>query len=282
MLISKERAEYLAQLSYRYCEMHSVMDDLITYKKAMEFDKDTADKIIKDLESKLSVVDMDMFLLKLNAQSKYFGEELIEIDNFQYVDSYEYEYDKMNLPTSMTIYMHKGESFTLNTSHGLSYGEKTNQFLAPNIYGNIFPKKNKDGITIIPDTREWELYLKLLIIEDRLINPYRIYKHGFTYTMLPMKEKLRWLNDYEEEITILNDVLNKLNGRLVSSNSSRDCFIKIKPTVLYLESIGEHKLAQRLRNHEDNELHLNFTLERAKHLAYGLVVLDEGTLLTLL
>ena len=113
MLVSKERAEYLSQLSYRYCKINNMMDKLITYKKAMELDSETAESIIRDLESKLSVVDMEISLLSFNAKSKYIGNSLIEIDNYQYVESYEYDYNRMNLPTSIKVNMHEGGSFNL-------------------------------------------------------------------------------------------------------------------------------------------------------------------------
>lgn len=284
MLVSKERAEYLAQLSYKYCSHYNMMENLITYKKAMEYDSKTAEYVIIELELEVDKIKMDKYLLNINAKASNFGSELIEIDNYQYVESYEYEYDKMTRPNSLTVTMHEGESFVLTTSQ--SFVPSSDQIYAPNIYGDLFPNKDKNGVTILPDSREWELYLKLLINEDRLINPYRIYFNpGGTHTVLAMKEPMKWIKDYEVEITLINKVLSKLNSRLISGyNKSTSMLFEVKPTVLYLESIGEEKLAQEVRdfNNKEKELVLNYVLQRATDLAYGLVVLSEKTNLVLL
>lgn len=282
MLISKERAEYLAQLSYRYCKEFNVMNQLITYKKAMEFDKSTAEKIISELEYKMAGKDMNSYLLNLNAYSRYFGDELIEVDNYQYVESYEYDYDRMSRPRLITVKMHEGESFKLFNDQ--SFFSSSDPVYAPNIYGDLFPNKTRDGVAIMHDSREWELYLKLLIIEDRVINPYRLYyDSGKVHTALPMKEKLKWLKDYNDEVTIINKVLDKLNGRLITGyDSSTSILFEIKPTVLYLEYIGDMKLAQEVRKFQNKQLDLNYVIERAKDVAYGLVAISEKTSLVLL
>lgn len=277
MIVAKERAEHLAGLSYKFCKAKNKMDELITYKKAMEFDENTAEDIIRGLEEKLISIDMESYLRNLGFYANYYADELLEIDNYQYVDSYEYNYNGTT-PSVLTVHMHEGESFSLSSLSHKIYTQ--------HIYEDLLPNK-EDGMPILKGGREWELFLKLMIIEDRLINPYRIYKDipgaKLTYTFLPMKETLKWLNGYSDEIEIINKVLAKTNGKLIKGyNSQRNIAMEIKPTVLYLETIGEDKLAHELRKHQNNELHLNYVLERANKSGYGLVAMRKNTSLVLL
>lgn len=276
MLISKERAEYLAALSYKYCKSNNRIDEMITCKKAMEFDEITGEDIIKDLKAKINLIDMNSSLKDFESYSTYFADEILVIDNCRYVDSYEYDYNGL-IPTSLKVNMHQGESFVLtNLAH---------KVYAEHIYSELLPNKD-NGIAMLQGVREWELFLKLMIIEDRLINPYRIYQdlpggNKFTYTFMPMKETLNWINGYRKEMDIINEILVKTNGELVKSyTSSHQYIMEIKPTVLYLETIGEDRLAQELRGFD--ELHLNYLLERAKARAYGLVAIKNNAHLVLL
>ncbi|MCK9471248.1 MAG: hypothetical protein M0Q88_05805 [Bacilli bacterium] len=277
MLVSKERAEYLAKLSYEYCSTKNCMDLLITYKKAMEYDRDTAGKVISDLERKMMGIEMDKTLYGFNADSRYFAEEILEIDNYQYVDSYEYDYNpSFNYPSNITVNMHQGQSFELYIETG--WGKVgLSHIYAPNIYDFFFRKRTNENIPKLTDPREVDLYLKLMILEDREINPYRIYTQYETFTMLPMKESLKWLKDYREEVDILNRILRRCDGKFIRSYGAESSYrMSIKPTVLYLETIGDDELAKEVRKHEKNELYLNYVLERAEHKAYGLVAIKKN------
>lgn len=175
--------------------------------------------------------------------------------------------------------MHEGEDFVLSSLAHKVYAE--------HIYENLFPHK-EHGVSILQSFREWELFLKLMITEDRVISPYRVYLDlpggtKYTYTFLPMEETLKWLTGYQKEIEILNKVLSKTNGRIIRSyNAQSSMIMEVKPTVLYLETIGEDRLAQELRNHQSNELHLNYVLERSSKRAYGLVTVRKNETLALL
>ncbi len=282
MLISKDRAEHLAQLSYKYFRNNNTnINDIITYKKALELDAVTAEGLIKDLEEKISLMNMQQDLRNYNALSTYFGEEIIEINNYQYVDSYEYDYNQNQHPLNITVNMHMGENFNLFIDNGFGAIGSPN-ILTPNIYEYIFWRKNDKGVPEMRNTKELDLYLKLLILEDREINPYRIYSSIGTFTVLPMKERLEWIKDYQEEIDIVNKILFITKGYLIKEYASEPSFsMSIKPTVLYLEAIGEENLASQLRKHIDNELHINYMLKKVSDKAYGLVADNKKTETTL-
>jgi hypothetical protein len=52
----------------------------------------------------------------------------------------------------------------------------------------------------IGNLTELEMYLKLLIVEDRQINPYIFSSKYGTKIILPMKEKIEHLDEYKDNV----------------------------------------------------------------------------------
>ena len=98
------------------------------------------------------------------------------IDNYQYVDYYKYELDSMKDKARIEIKFVNGDIHNFNVANlGITKDGKVIQkpvygdtFYAPHIYEPLFLSKEFK----IGNLTELEMYLKLLIVEDRQINPY--------------------------------------------------------------------------------------------------------------
>lgn len=269
MLISKERAEYLAKLSYE-CNKDTVsIDKIITYKKALELDKDTAENLITQYEKKLKTIKMKESISSYGGTLFAGGKEIIDIRNSRYVDSY--EISSMDPSKSYGFAVVKLDDDAKFEVHVNSYS----RIIIPNIYEHLFPIDNV-GDSYISNIRQLDLYLKLLIAEDREINPYIFHTNisSFTNTVvLPMKEVILWKEQYSKEIDIINRLLDKCNGYIISQNRLSDInsIIGIKPTVLYLEDIGEDILANDIRKYQGRERFLDYVIKKTRDNFYGAI-----------
>lgn len=278
MLISKERAEYIAEISYELFENDN-SQGLITYQRATELDNNTADKITTQIETKLKNIEMKVLVNSFGGKVYYADDEIIEVDNLQYIDSI--KYDVLTSGTkkeimSISCKMYEGESFTIPSG---------TPFYGPNIYyGGLF-NLGSDGIPLFKELTRVELYLKMLIVEDRLVNPYSIFKINNNYNkiVVGMKEAIDNFRGYDKEIDLINKLLKICDGKIISSGIMGGfADISIKATVLYLESIEENILANEVRRYQNNELRLNLVLDRAFNGYSGLTFSGRNTKVTLL
>lgn len=272
MFVSKERAEYLAKLSYEVNKDNSV-EDLITFKKAMEFDKKTADKIIEKYEEIIKIMNMEKEVASYGGRAVYIGNEIIEISNLQYVDSYE---GRKN-DGALTVIMEDKSKINI-TPYDKVY--------APNIYSDSIFHSDEKGMPLLPSKRWWETYFQLIILEDRLIAPYMIRRGNLGGNILsfPMKETLNWIDFYSKEIDLINRLLDKCNGHIVVNSIATEEYLSlnIKATVLYLEDIGECDLANDIRCFDGDEVFLNYVIDNAMKGIYGAVLDRKDLIVSLL
>lgn len=265
MLVSEKRAKHLARLSYKVSEYSGDTSKLITLKKALEFDVKTAEDIIKKYEREFNIIEMKEKISSYGGKTIYLGKELIRINNPQYVESYEFEKDNFN-----TLRVYLEDKSIINIS-------SLDKVYAPNIYGELFPSDNENR-PILPSKKWWELFFQLMIIEDRKIVPYmmeeKLYHITSTTLVFPMEESLAWIEYHKRDIEIVNRLLAKCNGYIIADKSSHESYvgIGIKPTILYLEDIGELDLANDLRKFAGDEIFLNTVIDKAEKGIYGIIL----------
>ena len=273
MLISKENAEKIARKSYRLFELGKTKE-YMTFKKAMELDEQTGEKILHKIQNDLEVALMYEEAKSLGAKLHTGDDKIIVVDNFQYVESVSYDtletaaIEGMDI-TGLEVKMVGGETIDI---------PNLCKFYAPHIYGHgLTSKHNNPGYPEIKDPSMRAVYLKLLISEDRKVNPYLIRKKGYNglsnkleyeYTFcFPMEETMGDIAGLDEEIDLLNDMFDITHGRFFSEGKKGGyADISIKATILYLEGINEIGLANRFRAYERNEYqYLNHVLECANN-----------------
>lgn len=277
MFISKEIAKDIARKSYSLFEMGKA-DEYITYKKALEFDEITGKKVLLDIEERLKIVKMNEEAKALGAKLHYADDEIITIDNYQYIESVSYEVvesDQVIKSTSdevraINVKMLGGESIDI---------PNLNYFLAPHIYGHMLrgQYKNHDYPRIL-DPSMRVVFLKAIVAEDRRVNPYvlREFDTGDKYRYFycfPMEEALRETIGFDDEIELLNDLFKITNGRFFSEGKLGGyADISIKATVLYLEGIDEIDLANKFREYGKDEKYqyLNMVISYAEEGCYGI------------
>lgn len=264
MLISKEKAERIAELSYKLYELGK-KKEFITYKVATELDEKTGNKLIDQLISDVEIAKIEQEARALESKIHISDSEIVVVDNYQYLESVEYDSDESKsnvIVSSLECKFVSGDRVIIPNNQ---------EFYAPHIYGHLFDsEKNKGYYPLFKDPAMKVLYLKMMLAEDRRINPYVISEKGpnnliFYKYMFPMEEALRETFGYEYEIELLNELLNITHGRFFSQGSIGGfADIAVKPTVLYLESIGEVGLANKLRAYDKEPLLLNLVLDYAK------------------
>ena len=282
MFASKEKAELIARLSYEEYEYLKSMNiegyenSLITYKKALELDDDTADKVLERLIKRSNELKFKEIAALNMALVKYIGPSLTIIDNYQYVDYYKYELNKPKDKAKMEIKFIDGDIHHFNVANltitkdmvvvqKTVYGET---FYAPHIYEPLFLSKEFK----IDNLTELEMYLKLLIIEDREVNPYIFSgKHG-TKIVLTMKEKVEYLDKYRNDIEFLDNLLKATGGFLMFDPSTE--LLTIKPMKEYLESVEKSLLIDLLSEYDNKKKlkTLSYILKLAEKEIYGLVI----------
>lgn len=239
------------------------------------------------LMSEGKVDKMKKDILKLGGSLRYIGKELMEVENYQYVDYYKYENSTKSLISlEMKLYEGSthifevgnfnivngkfagaigydiGSSFIEQNSLGLLIGDN---IYAPHVYDTLFVDTKT---YLMGGLKELEWYLKFLISEDRLINPYILYVNGNKKIVLPMQEKLYYLKQYANEILLLNMILKKLDGHIILDSNG---IFNVKSSVLYFEGIGEMDLAMDLRKYERKIELLTYPLMMAEEGIYGLI-----------
>lgn len=282
MDILQEKAELISKLSYDYCKLKNNTDNLITYKKALEFDESTADKIIDNLNSKLNREKINDIANKHGGQLKYVGKELVIISNFQYVDYYRYKLLPLGDTANLEIKFVDGEISQFYVANLSIYKGQITQkrfgqgdtFYIPHIYEPIFMDNDSYKVE---NLTELEYYLKFLIIEDRLINPYILYSNDIynRKIMLPMKEKLEYLDIYEKEINFMNYMLKVTGGYLIFDKYNN--LLHLNAMLEYLQKIDAANIINILSEYKDESKlkQLNYPLYMANKEAFGLVA-DKG------
>lgn len=286
MFVSEEKAKLIAELSYEEYEHYKNkgIEDaekcLITYKKALEFDKDTADKILEKLVNKSNEFKLKEFASLNAGLVKYIGDGIKIINNYQYVDYYRYELGNSNSRARLEIKFVDGNShfFFLTNPDIKGNGAipdkpaYVDSIYIPHIYEPLFianEKREFETYNIV----EMEMYLKLLIIEDRMVSPY-IYSNGKMNkkVILPMKEKLEFLWGYEDDVLFLDNLLKTTGGFLIFDISTG--FLKVEPLIEYLEYIKNPLLIDLLSEYNNKEKleRLNYMLEIADKGIYGVVL----------
>lgn len=292
MFVSKEKAELIAKLSYEEYEYLKAMDvegyedSLITYKKALEFDEDTADKILERLIKRSNEFKFKKIAALNMALVKYIGPNLTIIDNYQYVDYYKYELNKTKDRAKIEIKFIDGDTHYFDVANLTItkdmmviqrpvYGET---FYTPHIYRPLFLSKEFK----IDNLTELEMYLKLLIIEDREINPYIFSGPYGTKVVLAMKEKTEYLDKYKDDILFLDNLLKETSGFLMLDPSTE--LLKIEPTIEYLETVEKPLLINLLSEYNNKEKleNLSYVLKIAEKEIFGLVIDNTSSWLKLL
>lgn len=285
MLITKEKAERIAELSYRLYELNEYQN-FISYLKATELDESTGDKLLNQLEKEVAGAKMKDEARSFGADIYHADKEIVLVDNYQYVESI--SYDESDNKT------HRKYDYVDELSCKFVDGEMVDipkgvEFYAPNVYGPIL-MVNKDGGRY-PEIRSLlnrTLFLKMVIAEDRRINPYSLsvtgpYGKNYNKYMFPMEEAVSKTFGYDEEVDLLNNMLGVLDGKFFSQRDVGGfADIAIKPTVLYLESLGEVELADRFRKYQRQPTYLNLVLDMAKKGYYGITFSGENNRLNLL
>lgn len=291
-MLSKEKAELIAKLSYEEYEylkainIEGYENSLITYKKALEFDEDTADKILERLIKRSNEFKFKKIAALNMAFVKYIGNGLTIIDNYQYVEYYKYELNGTKDKAKMKIKfidgdIHHFDVANLTITKDMMvvqrpiYGET---FYVPHIYEPLFLSNDFK----IDNLTELEMYLKLLIIEDRKVNPYIFSgKHG-TKVVLAMKEKTEYLDKHKSEIELLNNLLKTTGGFLMLDPSTS--LLKIEPIIEYLKIMQKTLLINLLSEYNNKEKleKLNYILNLAEEEIYGLVINNTSSWVKLL
>lgn len=283
MLISKEDALKIAEISYMLFEKKEIKT-YMSYKKAMELDVNTGAKILEDIVNIADILEVKEAAAAFGGTAVIADKEIVIVDNYQYVDRIEYEHDKPNTPvetiSNLVVYFVDGGSIEVNINdYSICY--------APNIYGPVL-EKYEPGHSVYPqikDIRTMILYFKMLIAEDRLVNPYlckQTLRNMFTREpyFFPMKEAMNNYDGLEAEIDLLNEMLKHTKGYLFAPNITSDYKqIHLKSTILFLES-KDPDLALRFRRYdnEDGLQKLNIILEAAFNGFDGIVFTGNNKL----
>lgn len=296
MKISNAKAQEIAQLSYDICHYYDEMENLITYEKALEFDELTGDKILDQLKTRNKKLEFNKFFYDFNVYKKFYGREIIIIDNYQYVDYIEYDYNKIR-DIEIVIKFLDGEKHTFTVPYNGKaymklpkidgYSESRLLFYIPHIYKHAF----YDNCFVTDNLRKLSTYLGAIIAEDRLLNPYLLNYSKYKYVenadykkvILPMKEAIEFIYVYEKEIELLNLMLPLLYGEVPYNRISGT--IDIPALRKYFEHIGKGYISERLAPYEHDIRRLEglqMILDYTEKEIYGLIFAELEKHLVLL
>jgi hypothetical protein len=279
MLIKEEKAQEIAKLSYKLYEL-GLLKSYITFKRASELDVETGDKVIAELSGKLKSGKMKKEVETYGGLLFYVGDEILVIDNYLYLESIEYDYFDHGIPNNK---QRVPEDITCNFSDGSSCiipSGITSRMYAPHVYefmisdsSGVQGTYNIGKYPSISDTIKRVMYLKMIIAEDRLVNPYIVIEQGIhgrvdhNY-MMPMYEATRHLQSSDEEIDLLNEIIKVCEGNLIVGMASLT--INIKATALYLEGQERYDLSMKVRKYEKDPFPLNSVIKYANNSCYGI------------
>lgn len=292
MLVSEDKAKLIAELSYEesmYLKNMGVldyMDSLITYKKALELDEDTADNILERLIKRSNEFKFKDIAAKNRCMVRYIGHGMTIIDNYQYVDYYKYELNSRKDKAKMDIKFVDGDTHSFDvanleiTKDGkvVSKNVYGDVFYIPHIYEPLFLSKEYK----VENLTELEMYLKLLIIEDREVNPYIIINDRDVKIVMPMRARIEFIDDKKDEVLLLDGLLKDTGGFLMFDTSNQ--LLKIEPMIEYLETVNKDALIELLSEYNNNDKlkTLSYLLDIAKREIFGLIIEDNSTKLYLL
>lgn len=279
MLISKDDAKKIAELSY---DLHAIglIKRYMTFKKAMELDVDTGKKALDQLLRVKKLEDMKEEVRGYGGALFDSGHEIVVVDNYLYLESIEYDVKvyPINSSNGDRIPQDIKCTFSDGSVCVIPSGLRSRMY-APNIY-NGYINGYTEGIPLLPangpypslnDPYKRVLYLKTIIAEDRLINPYMLrsveYRGLQDNYMFPMYEATRALQSSGDEIDLLNQILKATGGYLITD--LYDDKINVIASALYLESIDRYDLSLLIRQYEKDTFALNSVIEHAKLGYYG-------------